>query len=78
MCNLGYGVFEQGLKRGDIRRLFDQVLKKYLKGKSCLQIADDLETDLSIIEQIYELLEHTGTDMSESELVDILVEKNIL
>lgn len=28
MCNLGYGVFEQGLKRGDIRRLFDQVLKK--------------------------------------------------
>lgn len=78
MCNLGYGVFEQGLKRGDIRRLFNQVLTKYLKGKSCLQIADELETDLSIVEQIYELLEHTGTDVSESELVDILVEKNIL
>ena len=86
MCNLGYGVYEcgleqgleQGLERGEIRNMLHLVEKKYRKGKSCHEIANELETDLYIIEQIYEVLEHAEMDASEKELVDILVEKNIL
>ena len=82
MCNLGYGVYErsleQGLERGQIRTLLHLVEKKYRKGIPCYEIADELETDLYIIEQIYEVLEHAKMDASEDELVDILVEKNIL
>ena len=82
MCNLGYGVYERGLERGleqgEIRNMLHLVEKKYRKGKSCHEIANELETDLYIIEQIYEVLEHAEMDASEKELVDILVEKNIL
>lgn len=90
MCNLGYGIYErgiecglergleQGLERGEIRNMLHLVEKKYRKGKSCHEIVDELETDLYIIEQIYEVLEHAEMDASEKELVDILVEKNIL
>ncbi|MBQ4521990.1 MAG: hypothetical protein IJA10_03450 [Lachnospiraceae bacterium] len=78
MCNLGYGVYERGMEKGEIKNLLIQVQKKYIKGKSCPQIADELETDLSIIEQIYEVLENAEPDSAKKELLNILVSKNIL
>ena len=86
MCNLGYGVYERGMERGmergiekgEMRTLLNQVRKKYRKGKSCDEIADELETDLFVIEQIYEVLENAEPDSTEKELLDILVSKNIL
>ena len=78
MCNLGYGVYERGMEKGEIRTLLNQVQKKYRKGKSCYEIANELETDLFVIEQIYEVLEDAGLDSTEKELLDILVSKNIL
>lgn len=78
MCNLGYGVYERGIEKGEMRTLLNMVQKKYIKGKSCPEIADELETDLSIIEQIYEVLENAGPDSTEKELLDILMSKNIL
>ena len=86
MCNLGYGVYERGMERGiergmekgEIKNLLNQVQKKYIKGKSCPEIADELETNLSIIEQIYEVLENASSDSTEKELLDILVSMNIL
>lgn len=47
MCNLGYGVYERGMEKGEIRTLLNQVQKKYRKGKSCYETANELETDLS-------------------------------
>ena len=78
MCNLGYGVYERGMEKGEIKNLLNQVQKKYIKGKSCPEIADELETNLSIIEQIYEVLENASSDSTEKELLDILVSMNIL
>ena len=78
MCNLGYGVYERGMEKGEIRTLLNQVQKKYRKGKSCYETANELETDLFVIEQIYEVLEDAGLDSTEKELLDILVSKNIL
>ena len=78
MCNLGYGVYERGMEKGEIRTLLNQVQKKYRKGKSCYETANELETDLFVIEQIYEVLEDAGLDSTEKELLDIFVSKNIL
>ena len=78
MCNLGYGVYERGMEKGEMRTLLNLVQRKYAKGKTCLEIADELEIDLSIIEQIYEVLENAGPDSTEKELLNILVSKNIL
>ena len=86
MCNLGYGVYERGMERGiergmekgEIKILFNMVKKKYIKGKSCAETADELETDPSTIEQIYEVLENASPDSTEKELLDILVSMNIL
>ena len=78
MCNLGYGVYERGMEKGEIKNLLNQVQKKYIKGKSCPEIADELETNLSIIEQIYEVLENASSNSTEKELLDILVSMNIL
>ena len=78
MCNLGYGVYERGMEKGEIRTLLNQVQKKYRKGKSCYETANELETDLFIIEQIYEVLENAAPDSTQDELLDILLEKNLL
>ena len=45
---------------------------------SFAEIADELETDLSIIEQIYEVIENASPESTEKELLDILMSKNIL
>ena len=69
---------ERGMELGEIRTLFQMVQKKYYKGKSCKEIADELEMDLFVIEQIYELLEDVEPDTTEKELLDTLISKNIL
>ena len=82
MSNLGYGVYERGMERGlekgEVKNLFRLVQKKYIKGKSCDEAAEELETDLFVIEQIYEVIENASPDSSEKELLDILVKKNLL
>ena len=78
MCNLGYGVYERGMEKGKLENLLSQVRKKFTKGKSCYETSDELETDLFIIEQIYEVLENAAPDSTQDELLDILLEKNLL
>ena len=82
MCNLGYGVYERGIERGmekgKLENLLSLVQKKFAKGKSCYETSDELETDLFIIEQIYEVLENAAPDSTQDELLDILLEKNLL
>ena len=90
MCNLGYGVYERGIERGmergmargiekgELKNLLSLVQKKFAKGKSCYETSDELETDLFIIEQIYEVLENAAPDSTQDELLDILLEKNLL
>ena len=78
MCNLGYGVYVCGMEKGELKNLLSLVQKKFAKGKSCYETSDELETDLFIIEQIYEVLENAAPDSTQDELLDILLEKNLL
>ena len=45
--------FEEGLTLGQTKQLIFQIIEKIKKGKSISQISDELETDISIIETIY-------------------------
>ena len=42
----------KGIEKGIEKKLIDQVNKKILKGKTISEIADELEEEISVIEQI--------------------------
>ena len=44
---------EEGFSVGQTKQLIFQIIEKIKKGKSISQISDELETDISIIETIY-------------------------
>ena len=48
--------YEEGQKEGQRQLLVAKVQKKIEKGKFVEQIADELETDISVIRQIYDEL----------------------
>lgn len=47
---------QQGISKGGLKKLEDLIQKKILKNKTLEQIAEDLETDVSEIQPIYERL----------------------
>lgn len=69
---------EIGIEQGEVQKLLKQVQKKLQKGKSYDEIADELETDLYIVEQICEVLNTVEPGTFQEELVDILMSKNLL
>ena len=69
---------EIGIEQGEVQNLLKQVQKKLQKGKSYDEIADELETDLYIVEQICEVLNTVKPGTSQEKLVDILMSKNLL
>ena len=69
---------EADIEQGEIQNLLKQVQKKLQKGKSYDEIADELEIDLYIVEQICEVLSNATPDTTQQELVDILMSKHLL
>ena len=47
---------EEGMSVGQTKQLIFQIIEKIKKGKSISQISDELETDISIIETIYNVV----------------------
>ena len=62
----------EGRNEGRIANLITQVRKKVSKNKTIEQIADELECEVSEIEQIYRLITE-NPDISDEEIIDIIV-----
>ena len=62
----------EGRNEGRIANLITQVRKKVLKNKPIEQIADELECEVSEIEQIYRLITEKP-DISDEEIINIIV-----
>ena len=56
---------EQGIERGQTLEKVKLVLKKYQKGKSIEEIADELEEDISSIDRIYQMVRETPEETPE-------------
>ena len=56
---------EAGLERGELQTLIRMVNKKLAKGKAPEVIADELETELETIQNIYEAVQTYGPDMEQ-------------
>ena len=58
MCNLGEGLYEDGIERGieygiergELRKIMDLICRKLKKGKNVEQIAEELEEDPTVAE----------------------------
>ena len=72
------GGMEVGRGQGEMQKLLKLIQKKLQKGKSYDEIADELETELYIVEQICEVINTSPADTTQEELVEILMEKNLL
>ena len=62
----------EGRNEGSVAKLITQVRKKVSKNKPIEQIADELECEVSEIEQIYRLITE-NPDISDEEIIDIIV-----
>ena len=68
---------EEGRKQGEIENLLKLIQKKLQKEKTHEAIADELETDLSIVEQICEVIKNAAPDSTQEDILGILMEKKI-
>lgn len=48
---------QTGIKNGELLKIIIQTQKKYQKGKNVVEVADDLEEEISLIRSIYDLIE---------------------
>ena len=62
----------EGRNEGRIANLITQVRKKVSKNKTIEQIADELECEVSEIEQIYRLITE-NPDISDEQIINIIV-----
>ena len=62
----------EGRNEGSVAKLITQVRKKVSKNKPVEQIADELECEVSEIEQIYRLITEKP-DISDEEIINIIV-----
>ena len=62
----------EGRNEGSVAKLITQVRKKVSKNKTIEQIADELECEVSEIEQIYRLITEKP-DISDEEIINIIV-----
>ena len=68
---------KDGRKQGEIENLLKLIQKKLQKEKTHEAIADELETDLSIVEQICEVIKNAAPDSTQEDILGILMEKKI-
>ena len=52
----------EGLEEGEVLKLISQIKKKYLKGKTLAEIADDLEESADDLEEIYNVVKANSQD----------------
>ena len=67
----------EGRKQGEIENLLNLIQKKLQKEKTHEAIAEELETDLSIVEQICEVINTAAPDSTQEDILGILMEKKI-
>ena len=67
----------EGRKQGEIENLLNLIQKKLQKEKTHEAIADELETDLSIVERICEVIINAAPDSTQEDILGILMEKKI-
>ncbi|MBQ3512369.1 MAG: hypothetical protein IJA32_01030 [Lachnospiraceae bacterium] len=68
---------EEGREQGELKNLSKQVQKKLKKEKTYEVIAEELETDLAVVEEIGEVIKNASSDSMQEELVKILMEKDL-
>ena len=55
---------EEGREEGELLKIIKQVIKKYVRGKSPSEIAEDLEDEESTIRPIYDMVAECGAEAS--------------
>ena len=65
--------YEEGLSAGQTEQLLTQTIKKIKKGKSISQISDELETDISIIEPMYNIVIKYSPDYDMDIILDAIM-----
>ena len=63
---------KEGRREGELKQLIKQSCRKLSKGKSTLQIAEELETDPALIAQIVEAAQQTAPDYDTDRIYEIL------
>ena len=69
--------YEDGRKQGEIENLLKLIQKKLQKEKTHEAIAEELETDVSNVEQICEVIKNAAPDSTQEDILGILMEKKI-
>ena len=69
---------EIGREEGEIRNLLKLIQKKMIKAKTYETIAEELELDVFVVEQIGNVIKNIPKDTTQEELIKILVEQKIL
>ena len=65
----------EGRKQGEIENLLKLIQKKLQKEKTHEAIADELETDLSIVEQICEVINTAAPDSTQEDILGMMEKK---
>ena len=69
---------EEGLSLGQAKQLITLIAAKIRKGKSISEIADDLETDISTIKSMYDIIIKYSPDYSVDDILEaVLSSENI-
>ena len=69
--------FEEGLSIGQVRHLTSLIIAKVKRGKSTTQISDELETDISTIEPIYNIIIEYAPDYNIDKILDRVMNEHI-
>ena len=65
--------FEEGLSLGQAKQLITLIAAKIRKGKSISEIADDLETDISTIKSMYDIIIKYSPDYSVDDILEAVL-----
>ncbi len=60
--------YEKGRREGEAGQLILQVIRKFQKGKSVEETAEDLEEDISVIEPIYDAVKESAPEYDVEEI----------
>lgn len=74
MCNLSDAIEERGLRKGEERKLIEQVCRKVKKNKVLSVIAEELEEEEGFIKPIYEAALQSAPDYDSNKIYNLLNE----
>lgn len=66
-----------GMKAGELKKLIQQTCRKLQKGKTALQIADELEEEFSVIEKICDAAQEFAPDFDSDKIFEKIKEDSI-